>query len=407
MASVSILEVLLHGSVIGTYTQLPNDRNLFVFNQDYIEDQQRATLSLSFKDKYGELITDIRPTQTKVSPFFSNLLPEGQMREYLAQRAGVNAEREFFLLWVLGQDFPGAITIRPVDGDRLPPVSSQSPDSVETDQDKVLRFSLAGVQLKFSAVMEATGGLTIPVKGIGGSWIIKLPSAKYDNVPENEYAMMTLANNIGIDVPKVELIDVKNISGLPEGMDAVGGQAFVIERFDRREDGSRVHIEDFAQIFSVYPDKKYMNANYKNFAKVIWSEVGEEGLVEYIRRLVFNTLIGNGDMHLKNWSFIYPDRKNAALAPGYDFVSTIQYIPDEKMALNYSRTKIFSELTVDELSHLAAKARLPEKIVIDTALDTVERFNSVWKKEKKNLPISGKVVEIIDKHIKTIPLYSG
>jgi hypothetical protein len=64
---------------------------------------------------------------------------------------------------------------------------------------------------------------------------------------------------------------------------------------------------------------------------------------------VFNTLIGNADMHLKNWSLIYPDRRNAALAPAYDVVSTIAYIPEEFAAIKYVRTKKMSELLLDEL----------------------------------------------------------
>ena len=55
--------------------------------------------------------------------------------------------------------------------------------------------------MKFSAVSEVSGGLTNPAKGVGGSWIVKLPSTKYDGVPENEYSMMTLARMIGMDVP--------------------------------------------------------------------------------------------------------------------------------------------------------------------------------------------------------------
>src|SRR5438874_3308874 len=112
MADVSVLNVLLHDKAVGTLTRLAGDRSLFAFNQSYIDDERRATLSLSFKDALGGLITDIRQTQTRVAPFFANLLPEGQMREYLAGRAGVNSQREFFLLWVLGQDLPGALVIR-------------------------------------------------------------------------------------------------------------------------------------------------------------------------------------------------------------------------------------------------------------------------------------------------------
>jgi serine/threonine-protein kinase HipA len=68
-------------------------------------------------DTLGHLITEFAPVQTKVMPFISNLLPEGHMRTYLAERAGVNPEREFFLLWVLGKDLPGAITVEPADGE--------------------------------------------------------------------------------------------------------------------------------------------------------------------------------------------------------------------------------------------------------------------------------------------------
>jgi len=404
MADISVLEVLLHGVAIATITELGNDRNVFVFNQAYIENPDRPTLSLSFKDSYGALITDIKPTQTKIAPFFANLLPEGPMRDYLAKKANVNVERDFFLLQVLGQDLPGAVTVKPVNEKIWPTDSPQNQIENYIKQNTVLRFSLAGVQLKFSAVMETTGGLTIPVNGMGGSWILKLPSTKFNNVPENEFSMLTLAKQIGITVPEVALQKLEDISGLPDEMATLGEFALAIKRFDRTSEGEKIHTEDFAQVFGVYPNKKYERASYKNIAEVLWAETGEDAIAEFIRRIVFNTLIGNADMHLKNWSLIYPDGRNAVLSPAYDYVSTISYIRDYKMALNYSRTKNMTELTTDELSHLAAKAKLPEKLVIDTALETVEKFNSVWKKEKYHLTISNEVVKIIDKHIKTIPL---
>lgn len=404
MADVSVLEVLLHGQVIGTITQVGYDRNLFAFNKSYIDDPNRLTLSLSYKDTHGELITDIRPTQTKVSPFFANLLPEGPLRDYLAKRAGVNAQREFFLLWVLGRDLPGSIEIRPADGEDWPPDSEYDRKDGPAHE-RVLRFSLAGVQLKFSAVMEATGGLTIPVDGIGGSWIVKLPSAKFDGVPENEYAMMTLARHVGIDVPDVELHRVDDISGLPEGIGDLKGEALAVKRFDRESEGKSVHIEDFAQVFGVYPHEKYNKASYKNIAEVIWKEVGEEGIQEFVRRMVFNTLIGNADMHLKNWSLIYPDGRNAALAPGYDFVSTIAFLNDENMALKFSRTKKMADLSIDELAHFAAKAGLPETVVIDAAVETVQRFRDVWGNEKSSLPMTSDMARKIEKNAMAVTLF--
>lgn len=404
MADVSVLNVSLYGERIGTLTLLPGDQTLFVFDQAYIDSSDRPTLSLSVKDEFGELITDVRPTRTRVPPFFSNLLPEGALRDYLAKKAGINPQREFFLLWVLGRDLPGALTMTPVDGEAWPPEKGGKGPAEQAAAETILRFSLAGVQLKLSAVMEATGGLTIPAEGVGGAWIVKLPSMKFEGVPENEYAMMELARAVGMDVPEVRLVPLSEIGGLPEDVARLEGNALAVRRFDRTQDGGLLHIEDFAQVFGVYPEKKYERASYRNIAEVLWAETGEEGVAEFIRRLVFNALIGNADMHLKNWSLIYPGRKSPALAPAYDFVSTIAYLPDDKMALTLGRSKAMSELSLDQLAYLAAKAKLPEKLVLDTAKDIVIRFMDVWHDGHVIQGEFPKLAETIKTHLKRIPL---
>ena len=131
--------------------------------------------------------------------------------------------------------------------------------------------------------------------------------------------MMTLARLIGMDVPETRLVNIDEVGNLPEDIGNLSGQALAVKRFDRSDDGSAVHIEDFAQVFGVYPEDKYKRASARNIAAVIGAEGSEEDVAEFIRRLTFNVLIGNADMHLKNWSLIYPDRRNAALAPAYDF----------------------------------------------------------------------------------------
>jgi serine/threonine-protein kinase HipA len=406
MSKVTVLDVLLHDQPIGTLTNVGGDRTIFAFHDGYIDTQNRPVLGLGFKDEFGALLTDFRPYQKRVMPFFSNLLPEGHLRSYLAAKAGINAEREFHLLWALGDDLPGAITIRPADGASWPPdlAGDASTSQSQDDQDTILRFSLAGVQLKFSAMQENSGGLTIPASGIGGSWIVKLPSREYAGVPENEFSMMTLAQMIGMDVPEIDLIDINAIGNIPEGIGQIGGQAFVIKRFDRLPNGNRAHIEDFAQIYGVYAEDKYKNASMRNIAQVLAAEGNDADIVEFIRRLTFNALIGNGDMHLKNWSLIYPDQRNAALAPAYDFVSTVPYIPGDQQALNVSRSKAFADFNEDELADLAAKAALPGKLVLDTARETVALFHQHWASEKANLPMSKEVREAIDAHLKTVPL---
>ena len=404
---VSTLNVLLYGEPIATITNVGNDRTLFAFMDSYIHDESRPVLGLGFKDALGGLLTHFKPTQTKLTPFFSNLLPEECMRHYLAERAGVDPAREFFLLWVLGQDLAGAITVEPADGEALPPNVHQDIDD-ETKIDAPMRFSLAGVQLKFSAVQQANGGLTIPATGQGGSWIVKLPSSRFDAVPENEYSMMELARMLGMDVPETQLLPINQIANIPDGIGKFGdafknAQAFVIKRFDRAGDQA-VHIEDFAQVFGVYPQDKYKKASMRNIAQVIGIEGQDEDIAEFTRRLVFNTLIGNADMHLKNWSVIYKDKRTASIAPAYDFVSTIPYIPDDSASLKVSRSKKFSDFTLDELSHLAAKAMLPEKLVLDTAKQTVAGFHEIWAKEKAHLPLTKSMIEAIETHLRSIPL---
>src|SRR5664279_5181589 len=110
---LNALAVRLHGRQIGVINRIA-DRQIFAFEQDYINDPQRPTLSLSFKGSTGGLVTAVRPIGRRVPPFFSNLLPEGHLRTYLAGQAGVKSEREFFLLAVLGADLPGAVTVAPL-----------------------------------------------------------------------------------------------------------------------------------------------------------------------------------------------------------------------------------------------------------------------------------------------------
>lgn len=406
MPDVSILDVRLHNQSIGSLTLLPGDRTIFAFNDSYVADENRPTLSLSFKDDMGGLLTGIAPTQRVIPPFFSNLLPEGPLRKYLAERASVNQQREFFLLWALGQDLPGALSIHPDEGEAMPP---EAADAIAANGSNALRFSLAGVQLKFSAyknVCGKAGGLTIPAEGVGGSWIVKLPSQQFAGVPENEFSMMTIASKMGMDVPEIRLLELGEIANIPEGIGELRGKALAIKRFDRTENGP-VHIEDFAQVFGVFPDDKYKKRNYRSIAEVLAIETTDADVAEYFRRLVFSTLIGNADMHLKNWSLIYPDGRTPMLAPAYDLLSTIPYIKDDSAALNYARTRKMVELSIDELRYMAAKARIPEKLVVSTARETVDRFRSVWEADKAHLPLANAVITAVEELFGTVAIVQG
>jgi len=449
LADFEILDVRLHGESIGTLTRLGRDRIVFAFDPAYIDDPGRATLSLSFLDPFGHLVTDVPPTRTWAPPFFSNLLPEGPLREYLARSAGIELRREFPLLAALGLDLPGAVTVVPLDTGGSPappdrPTSARSsprgagpaaparhyrahgpadragtvhgaagrrrtPDSVHDPvaaPPPPFRFSLPGVQLKLSATIETAGKMTIPARGVGGSWIVKLPAAAFPGLPEQEHAMMRLAGRVGIDVPETRLVPVDSIANLPRGMGIAGGEmALAVRRFDRADDGTPVHVEDFAQVLGAHPEQKYVKAGYGDIAEVLGTMIGDDATSEFVRRLVFCTLIGNGDAHLKNWALIYPDRRTPALAPAYDLVSTVALLDDDAMALDWADgLGGFTDLTAGILRHLASAARVPQKPVLDVAWRTVERFAEVWGSSKEQLGVPEVVAKAIDAHWPRLPL---
>lgn len=401
--SVQTLEVRLGDTLVGTLVHLGNETLIFAFDRGYVEaGTARPTLSLGYKAADGGLIEPARPTHVRLPPFFSNLLPEAHLRDYLAARGGVHPDREFFLLWLLGADLPGAIDVRSADG--TPPPRTEDEGHRPARQVPPMRFSLAGVQLKFSALMETSKGMTLPVDGVGGDWIVKLPSPRFDAVPDNEFAMMTLARAVGIDVPDVQLVQTSDIGGLPPNLPEAFGRSLAIRRFDRPRPGDRVHIEDFAQVFGVYPEKKYRSATAGSIARVLWLEAGEQAVTEYTRRLVFNAMIGNGDAHLKNWSLIYRDGRTPALSPAYDLVGTVAYIAGDRLALSLGGTREFAHVDTERIRRFAEHAGLPVRIVVKTARETAAAIRDVWPSHKPALRLPERIRTAIAEHMATVPL---
>jgi serine/threonine-protein kinase HipA len=407
LESMRALAVELHGRRIGVISRLAGDRQLFALEESYVTDPARPTLSLSFKAQSGELITTPRTYVARVPPFFANLLPEGHLRAYLAAHAGVKPEREFFLLAALGADLPGGMIVTPLDHDhdaaQTPATDSRNAGEGEAAA-PLLRFSLAGVQLKFSAILEAAGGLTIPAGGLGGSWIVKLPSAQFPTVPENEFAMLALARATGIKVPPNRLVPVAEIKGLPRDAARLGGEALAVQRFDRGPAGQRIHMEDFAQVFGLFPEDKYERRSYANVAAVLWAETGADDTYEFVRRLVFSVLIGNGDMHLKNWSLLYPDGRTPVLSPAYDFVSTVPYIAEDRLGLTFGGTRNLDGITKDQVRRFADRARLPVSTVWEIVPETVARTIEAWRRLQEADVLPADLRRQIDRQIETAAL---
>jgi len=398
------LRVLLHDTPVGLLSLDSREGSDFRLLESYKQAYPRPVLGQRFLDDLDR----VQHTRARVPPWFSNLLPEGPLRELVAKQAGVHASREFFLLRHLGEDLPGAVRI-------IADAASGGPDETderdgeqgEKEAPDAWHFSLAGVQLKFSA-RQSERGLTVPVSGRGGDWIVKLPDTRYPKVPENEYATMLWARESGIRVPQVELVDIAAIAGLP----AISGTfteryALAIRRFDRPSPEERVHMEDFAQILGLYPEDKYEKYNYETLARLTLALTGEHGLDEFIRRLVFVIVSGNGDAHHKNWSLLYPGGVQAELSPAYDLVSTIQYQTEDKLALNLGGSKRWEDMGMDAFHRLARKIGEDELRMASRVEAALDAILGAWREAGGDFGFTAQARERMEAHFSRIPLLRG
>ncbi|HYH22033.1 MAG TPA: type II toxin-antitoxin system HipA family toxin [Azospirillum sp.] len=396
-----VLSVLLGDLPVGRLTLSATDGSDFRLLESYKQAYPRPVLGQAFLDDPDHVWS----TRARVPPWFSNLLPEGPLRELIAKQAGVPATREFFLLRHVGEDLPGGVRIVPDGAEVALPDDEEEPaEHAAGGADGSWHFSLAGVQPKFSA-RRSERGWTIPVTGRGGNWILKLPDARFRHVPQTEYATMRWAEASGIAIPEIEFVPIADITGLPSSNgDFVEPLALAIRRFDRPTPDTRVHMEDFAQILSLYPEEKYSRYNYGTLAKLIKALGSEDDLAEYVRRLVFMVASGNGDMHHKNWSLIYPDGLKAALSPAYDLVSTVQYQPNDTLALNLGGSKRWEDVTEETFRGMARKVGVEDNLMAAWVEQARTAILDAWQSYRNDFGYDARARENIERHVARVPL---
>lgn len=340
-----------------------------------------------------------RTASGSVPEWFANLLPEpgSGLRGLVGRELGRVNLHDFQVLMFSGEDLPGAVRVVPELTDT---------ESARDDPGTRIRFSLAGVQAKFSMRWHGKG-LVLPMGGAGGDWIVKLPDRRFDQVPANEYAMLNWARRVGIDVPEIKLVSAAELTGLPDGLIAAEEQAFAIRRFDRTPDGGRVHQEDFAQIREVAAENKYDRATYSGIARVVRALCPPDDTVELVRRLTAMVVMGNLDAHLKNWTIRYPDGRNARLSPAYDFISVSAY-PDfraDELAFSVNGGRIARLITRDNFASFAERSGLDPDEVISIVTATLDAMADTWPEVKRECPVPSMVAEHIDARLTELPLY--
>ena len=250
-------------------------------------------------------------------------------------------------------------------------------DAEQQRQEAVIRagkMSIQGDQPKLSVRLNAKVG-KFEVVDRGGRYIIKPQHGTYPSLPENEGLTMHLAGICGIDVP---------ISGLVRCSD--GSWSYFVRRFDRAGHNHKVPLEDFAQLAGRNRGTKY-DFSMERLIKVIDEYCTFPMLekVQLFKRSLFNFLVGNEDMHLKNFSLITRKGK-VELAPAYDYLSTtvaflalgkrIETIEEVALPLQGKKRGLKRNTWIQYFGR--ERLALPDKI-IDTVLADLESAGPIWR----------------------------
>jgi len=276
-------------------------------------------------------------TDRALHPIFQMNLPEGAMLIAIRQAiAKISRTDDLSLLRILGGYQIGRNRFTPPDEEPPPPAASPEilddilkyPDTEELFRDLISRFLLrsgvSGVQPK--VLIDARDRATFR----SSSYVVKSWGADFPQLAANEYFCMTAARRAGLPTPEFHLSD--------------DGRLFVMERFDIVPPFSDLGFEDMCVLQGLGADEKY-NSTYERIARAIVRYVSpqhrDKAMKTFFKSLVLSVAVRNGDAHLKNYGILYgnPTEDDIRLAPIYDVVTTVAYIPRDIPALSLGGAK--------------------------------------------------------------------
>lgn len=214
-------------------------------------------------------------------------------------------------------------------GTPKPPLLPYTSKEVRSLADEVIRSqtTLTGVQPKLSLDIDQMNHAPkrFTIVGLWGRFILKPQTELYPHLPELEDLTMHLA-----ELAKIETVP----HGLIRFSD--GALAYITRRIDRTPKGEKLPMEDMCQLAERLTEYKY-RGSHELIAKLIlqYSSVPKLDLVKYWEQVFFAWLVGNADMHLKNYSLYAPDSDAYQLTPAYDLLATALVLPSdtEELAL--------------------------------------------------------------------------
>ena len=259
-------------------------------------------------------------------------------------------------------------------GTTTPPVLDYSYEQMqELAQEIVIRsISVTGVQPKLSLTIEKTPNdpkhSRFTIVGLWGDYILKPPTETFPDLPQNEDLTMHLAELYNIPTAMHSLIRLKS-----------GELAYLTKRFDRIKN-EKLPLEDMCQLTETLTNDKYRSSMEK-VGKCIAKYSTRPGLDKtvFFETAVFSFLIGNADMHLKNFSLLTTKENDIVLSPAYDMLSTEIAMPEDKdeMALTINARK--RKLRRSDFNSLAKNLNIPTKAMENSYGKFSEKLNEVNK----------------------------
>jgi len=247
------------------------------------------------------------------------------------------------------------------------------------------RSAITGVQPKLSLWLEeGKNNIRFTITDDKSNYIIKPQSETYAYLPENEDLCMHLAKAFGIDTA------VHGLIRLPSGH-----LAYLTQRFDRKNN-YKLACEDLCQLTETLTEHKY-RGSYEKIGKAIKQYSAQSGLdaINYFELVIFSFIIGNADMHLKNFSMLEKEEGQFSLSPAYDLVSTLLVIKNEpeQMALTINGRR--NKISKKDFVVLAIKLLITEKQVENSIYLFSKKLESaIWWIENSFLPEEQKLVLI-------------
>ncbi len=238
---------------------------------------------------------------------------------------------------------------------------------------RATKMSIQGVQPKLSAVLSIQQS-KFEIVDINGKFIIKPQHFAYPQLPENEDLTMKMASKCGIETPMHGLVYSKD-----------GTLSYFIKRYDRAGRNKKIPVEDFAQLAEAKRSTKY-DFSIEKLIKIMdeYCTFPQVEKIEFFKRFLFNFLVGNEDMHLKNYSVITQHDK-IELSPAYDFLNTTIIIGKdaEESALmlkgkkkNFTRHVLINYLGFERLN---LNETVINKVLNELAMAIPEWFNLINK----------------------------